>query len=355
MLGDECSLPDSASPLVKVHHRVRLAEPLKWISYAKKHTTCLRQSKARLSSPRRDKGIDQATVQIVIEPEVEVVLEEPYTTGSSGLLGDDIVIGVHSLAGVIVRHLQLPKACIIVRFRDMENPGQVELSSEDDYLVDLNNKYRNDHRDIAAILAHEITHVFLHRHGIQVPDTLENEILTDTAAVYLGVGWLSSNAHRVTEDRQERYIAPDMREVRITTTDERLGYLTPEEFGYVLGKRSLALGEKMTGLITSPAGKMAFDRGYRTAVADHQSAPIVGCGWWRRSEYYWNRRHVRNVHRSSGLTGRSRLFRGYQFEVADSMRVIFECPVCSQKLRLPTDQQVDVRCSICDTSIGCRT
>lgn len=269
--------------------------------------------------------------------------------------GDDIVIGVHSLAGVIVRHLQLPKACIIVRFRDMENPGQVELSSEDDYLVDLNNKYRNDHRDIAAILAHEITHVFLHRHGIQVPDTLENEILTDTAAVYLGVGWLSSNAHRVTEDRQERYIAPDMREVRITTTDERLGYLTPEEFGYVLGKRSLALGEKMTGLITSPAGKMAFDRGYRTAVADHQSAPIVGCGWWRRSEYYWNRRHVRNVHRSSGLTGRSRLFRGYQFEVADSMRVIFECPVCSQKLRLPTDQQVDVRCSICDTSIGCRT
>jgi len=120
-------------------------------------------------------------------------------------LGKDIIIAVQSLASVIVRHLQLPKGCIIVNFRDIENPGRVELTpEEDDYLVDLRSKYRNDHRDVAAILAHEITHVFLHRHGIRMADTLENEILTDTTAVYLGVGWLCLNAHRVTEDRQER-------------------------------------------------------------------------------------------------------------------------------------------------------
>jgi hypothetical protein len=273
-------------------------------------------------------------------------------TEAAAPLGGDIIIGVQSLAGVIVRHLQLPKACIIVTFRDMENPGRVELTPEDDYLVDLHNKYRNDHRDIAAILAHEITHVFLHRHGIRIPDTLENEILTDTAAVYLGVGWLCLNAHRVTE---ERYIRPEVREVRITTRDERLGYLTPDEFGYVLGKRSLALGEKVDGLITSRAAKLAFDKGSRLAVADHRSAPVVGCGWWRRWGYSWNRRYIRNAHQKSGLTGFSRQFGGYQFEVTDSMRVIFDCPVCSQKLRLPTDKRVVARCSICETSFECST
>jgi len=270
-------------------------------------------------------------------------------------LGKDIIIAVQSVAGAIVRHLQLPTGCIIVSFRDIENPGRVELTPEDDYLVDLNSKYRNDPRDIAAILAHEVTHVFLYRHGIRMTDTLENEILTDTTAVYLGVGWLSLNAYRLTEDRQERYIAPDMREVRIRTTEERLGYLTPEEFGYVLGKRSLALGEKMDGLITSPAAKLAFNKGYCLAVADHQAAPVVGCAWWHRWVYYWNRRYVQNVHRKSGLTGLSRLFGGYQFEVADSMRVIFECPVCSQKLRLPTARRVNARCSICETSLECCT
>jgi hypothetical protein len=269
--------------------------------------------------------------------------------------GGDIAIAVQSLAGVIVRHLQLPKACIIVNFRDMENPGRVQLTHEDDYLVDLQSKYRTDHRDIAAVLAHEITHVFLHRHGIRFPDTLENELLTDTAAVYLGIGWLCLNAHRVTVDRQERYISSDMREVRTTTTEERLGYLTPEEFGYVLRKRAFAFGETVDSLITSPAAKSALDEGSRLAVLDDRSAPVVKCSWWRRMGYCWNRRQIRNVHQNSGLTGVSRQFSGYRFEVSDSMRVIFECPVCSQQLRIPSDKRVVARCSVCETSIECNT
>jgi hypothetical protein len=237
----------------------------------------------------------------------------------------------------------------------MENPGRVELTPEDDYLVDLQTKYRNNHRDIAAVLAHEVTHVFLHRHGIRFPDTLENELLTDTAAVYLGVGWLCLNAYRVTVDRQERYISPNMREVRTTTTEERLGYLTSDEFGYVLGKRSLAFGETVDSSITSQAARSALVKGSKLAVGDHRSAPVVGCSWWRRWGYSWNRRYILNVHRKSGLTGLSRRFGGYQFEVMDSMRVIFECPVCSQKLRLPTEKRVVARCSVCETTIDCST
>jgi hypothetical protein len=270
-------------------------------------------------------------------------------------LGTDVIIAVQSLAGAIVRHLQLPTGCIIVNFRDMENPGRVELTPEDGYLVELHSKYRYGHWDIGAILAHEVTHVFLHRHGIRLPDTLENEILTDTAAVYLGVGWLCLNAHRVTEDRQERNVGPNMREVRITTTEERLGYLTPDEFGYVLGKRSLAFDERADCLLTSAVARLAFDRGYQQALLDYRRPPLSECSWWRRWAYYWNRRYIRRVSRSSGVTAFYRQFRGYHFEVSDSISVIFECPVCSQKLRLPTGICVNVRCKICETSFECRT
>src|SRR4051794_31944072 len=72
----------------------------------------------------------------------------------------DVVIWVQSVAGAIVRHLQLPIGCVIVSFRDVGAPGLVELSPEDDYLVSLPPRYRDDRRDIAAILAHEVTHVF---------------------------------------------------------------------------------------------------------------------------------------------------------------------------------------------------
>jgi hypothetical protein len=39
-----------------------------------------------------------------------------------------------------------------------------------------------------AILAHEMTHAYLFHHGVFLEDELENEILTDIAAIYLGFG-----------------------------------------------------------------------------------------------------------------------------------------------------------------------
>lgn len=269
--------------------------------------------------------------------------------------GVDIVIAVQMLASAIVRHLQLPKACVIVTFRDMENPGRVELTPEDDYLVDLHSRYRNDHRDIAAVLAHEITHVFLHRHGIRFSDTLKNELLTDTTAVYLGVGWLCLNAHRVTVAKQHRFVSPEMLEVQTKTTEEKLGYLTPEEFGYVMQKRAFVFGEKVTRLITSAAAKSAFKKGSRLAFADRRSTPVVGRTWWPRWNYHRNRRFIWNMHRKSGLTGVSHSFGSYRFEISDSMRVIFECPVCSQQLRLPTEKRVVATCGVCESAIDCKT
>ncbi len=52
--------------------------------------------------------------------------------------------------------------------------------------LDLKAHYTID--AVVAVLAHEATHLHLYYEGIRLKDTWENEILTDTAAVYCGFG-----------------------------------------------------------------------------------------------------------------------------------------------------------------------
>lgn len=267
----------------------------------------------------------------------------------------DPVLGAQMLAGAIARQLRLPQACIIVNFRDMKTPGRVELTSEDNYLVDLRDDYRSNQQDIAAILAHEATHIFLHRHGIRFHDNLENEILTDTAAVYLGVGWLRLNAHRVNIAKKERLVNSELREVLTTVTEESLGYLTPEEFGYVLRKRSIALGDLVDNYITSRAARAALAVGSALANADYRTAPTIKCAWWQRCEYAYNRWIAQRTRQSSLLRRRVSQHRGYRFDTSDSIRVIIECPVCFQNLRLPTRIRATARCCVCGEYIECST
>jgi hypothetical protein len=267
----------------------------------------------------------------------------------------DTIIWVQSVAGAIVRHLQLPTGSILVNFRNMSVAGQVELTPEDDYLIELSSRYRDDRRDIPAILAHEIMHVFLHRHGIRFADTLENEILTDTAAIYLGVGWLCLDAYRITKSQHSQYVSFNTTEVRTTTMTSHLGYLTPDEMGYVLAMRVLALEDHSDTFITSQAAKDALRIGYRQARWGFRCPPLIRCRWWRRVRYRWHCRYIYKTSCNSGLRGVSRSFEGYQFEASEKMQVIFACPICCQKLRLPTGQRIEARCGTCGSAFKCRT
>jgi len=49
-------------------------------------------------------------------------------------------------------------------------------------------QFRQEH--YLGIMAHELTHAFLDFHNIRLGEDMENEILTDSAAVYLGFGQL---------------------------------------------------------------------------------------------------------------------------------------------------------------------
>lgn len=73
---------------------------------------------------------------------------------------------------------------------------------------------------ITAILAHEVMHLYLYYNGISFSDTLMNEVLTDTAAVYFGFGEYLYRGYR-------------MLEVNLGSSYHKVGYINPEDVQFI--------------------------------------------------------------------------------------------------------------------------
>ncbi len=244
------------------------------------------------------------------------------------LYNQDLVIAVQRMASSILRHLRLPIGSVLVSFRNMENPGRVELGPDQTCIIELNSRYQDDYRDISAVLAHEVAHVYLHKKGVYFPNELENELLTDTTAAYLGFGWPCLNAFRISVSEREIQGFGGERVVETTRSEEALGYLTPEEFGYVIAK------------------------GKRKARAKYSVAPLSGAGLMARTVYSYRRnRAVRMKNRADSAPQ----YPTYSFQPGDKTVVVLACPVCSQKVRLPVKIRAAVNCPICRKSFECRT
>ncbi|GKQ38139.1 hypothetical protein [Streptomyces sp. A012304] len=248
---------------------------------------------------------------------------------------DDLYLGAQRVARELVRHYRLPDARMIIGFRAMEQAANVELAAGPEYFIELNDRFRGHRRDIGAALAHEIMHVFLHRLDLSFPGTRANEILTDTATTYLGAGWLLLDAYR--ED---------------AASSQKLGYLTPEEFGYVLAKRALLFGEDPSTWFTSAQAYSAYVEGRQRALLDERQPPLTAAGWAGRRRYARDRRHAQDRRPVSAAGGTPYVF------VPDPrgpLRVTFACPTCHQRIRVPVRGRVRVRCALCRNVLECDT
>ncbi|MFD5515127.1 hypothetical protein [Streptomyces sp. NPDC127066] len=247
---------------------------------------------------------------------------------------DDLHLGAQRVAREMVRHYRLPDARMIVGFREMTHAAHVELAAGPEYFIELNDRFRTHRRDIGAALAHEVMHVYLHRLDLSFPGIRDTEILTDTAAAYLGAGWLLLDAYR--ED---------------AASSQKLGYLTPEEFGYVLAKRALVFGEDPSVWFTSPQAYTAYTKGMELALRDGRQPPLTAAGWAGRRRYARDRRHAQEHHtpEHSGVP--------YAFAPDDRgpLRVSFPCPTCHQRIRVPVRGRVRARCALCRTVLECDT
>ncbi|MFE9672735.1 hypothetical protein ACFYO5_01215 [Streptomyces sp. NPDC006259] len=248
---------------------------------------------------------------------------------------DDLHLGAQRVAGELVRHFRLPDARMIVGFREMRHAANVELTAGPEYFIELNDRFRTHRRDIGAALAHEIAHVFLHRVDLTFPGTRDNEILTDTATAYLGAGWLLLDAYR--ED---------------ASSSQKLGYLTPEEFGYVLAKRALVFGEDPSTWFTSAQAYTAYAKGRERAGSDERQPPLTAAGWAGRRRYARDRRHAQETPAPAAAPGAP-----YAFvpDARGPLRVTFPCPTCLQRIRVPVRGRVRARCGLCRTVLECDT
>ncbi|MET7741407.1 hypothetical protein [Streptomyces sp. NPDC005385] len=247
---------------------------------------------------------------------------------------DDLHLGAQRVARELVRHYRLPDARMIVGFREMTHAANVELAAGPEYFIELNDRFRTHRRDIGAALAHEVMHVYLHRLDLAFPGTRDNEILTDTAAAYLGAGWLLLDAYR--ED---------------AASSQKLGYLTPEEFGYVLAKRALVFGEDPSVWFTSPQAYTAYTKGMARARRDEQQPPLTAAGWAGRRRYAKDRRQAQD-HHSPDPAGVAYTFAP---DADGPLRVSFPCPTCHQRIRVPVRGRVRARCALCRTVLECDT
>ncbi|WP_329386852.1 hypothetical protein OG625_28980 [Streptomyces sp. NBC_01351] len=243
---------------------------------------------------------------------------------------DDLHLGAQRVASAVVRALRLPDARMVVGFREIQDAATVELAAGPEYFVEVNDRFRTHRRDLAAALSHEAAHVLLHRLGLRFPDTAENEILTDTAAAYLGAGWLLLDAYR--ED---------------ALTHQRFGYLTPEEFGFVLAKRAALFGEDPSAWFTSPQAYEAYVRGRALAERDRRRAPLAAAGPVARLRYAKDRR-------AGATSARGAAYR-FEPEEDGAPRVTFPCPVCEQRVRVPVRGRLRARCGLCRTVLDCET
>ncbi|WP_329319281.1 hypothetical protein [Streptomyces sp. NBC_01262] len=251
---------------------------------------------------------------------------------------EDLYLGAQRVAHVMVQHFRLPEARMVVSFRDMVHAGNVELAAGPEYFIELHARFKEDRRDVGAALAHEVMHVFLHRLDLEFPGTRDNEILTDTATAYLGAGWLLLDSYRE---------EPARRGERVLMSASKLGYLTPEEFGYVLAKRALAFGDDIEPWLTSAQARDAYRAGLAVARQDLRRAPMLACGWAGRRRYAKDRR-----------SGTALPSAGYAFEgrgLSGPLRVSFPCPTCHQRIRVPVRGRVRARCGLCRTVLECDT
>ncbi len=74
---------------------------------------------------------------------------------------------------------------------------------------------------VIAVLAHEATHLHLYYKGIRMNDTWENEVLTDTAAVFCGFGEYIYRGYAVFQGQ-------------MALSYRKVGYIKQQDVTYIL-------------------------------------------------------------------------------------------------------------------------
>jgi len=160
------------------------------------------------------------------------------------------IMKVQEAGKKIAQHLGLPPLTFVISYAHQESKvgGHINLDHSNDVFIEIDSKFRHDHEMALAILAHEICHKYLHINNLKLFPDIENEMLTDVATIYTGLGKLSLNGcERITSSS-----STSGNITTTTTTTQKVGYMNREQFAFVYRlvceMRSISKNEMMTGL-----------------------------------------------------------------------------------------------------------
>lgn len=91
--------------------------------------------------------------------------------------------------------------------------------------IEINHEVCRSSEQLLAVLSHEIMHKYLRMHGLSYSSELENEILTDVATIYTGLGKLTLNGVYAEYMKYEGNT--------LVTSIQKIGYLTIESFCFI--------------------------------------------------------------------------------------------------------------------------
>ncbi len=252
----------------------------------------------------------------------------------------DPVIAAQRLAVEVAKNYQLRVGTLVITFTPgLPSAALVEIGPSDDYFIEVDPRFKLESKNLAAILGHELAHVFLHRNRLELEDPLSNEILTDITAALYGFGAVMADSFTVTETHQQ---VPQG--TMVTRQERNLGYLTPDELGYVLAR---CTPDNVIGYLSSSAARSALRKGQRKALSEINTPPLQSASWPARLGYWVNKKRA-----APRVEGRLPARRRYGF---GQDKVSFRCPQCCQGLRLPLDRTLEATCPRCRLCLPCRT
>lgn len=144
-------------------------------------------------------------------------------------------IEVQAAGKRIAQHLGLPLFTFIITYaQQSENTaGYINLDDKNEVFIEIDYKYKHDCQIVLSILAHEICHKYLQINDLKLFPVYENEILTDTATIFTGLGKLSLNGCEKISTSKSTSKDKEITTTITTTTTNKVGYMNREQFAFV--------------------------------------------------------------------------------------------------------------------------
>ena len=122
----------------------------------------------------------------------------------------------------IAAHMGIDGSYIRLKFQDDANLNYAGNISTNGAFTTINLQLHSYYNldVITAILSHEVMHLYLYYNGIRFSDTLSNEVLTDTAAVYFGFGEYLYRGYQIIE-------------TQMGFSYQKVGYIRPGDVKFI--------------------------------------------------------------------------------------------------------------------------